>query len=113
MLQKNSKNIHFYGFILRKPAADFTVTLYIIKNKLFLPDEGDIQMILKIDDIINLKKIILKEYNTKLHWHDTCGGQYFSFDSKINGIENFINKYLSQYNLHAKFSADGLSFTVE
>lgn len=67
---------------------------------------------LKIDDIINLKKMILKKYNAKLHMHDTCGGQYFSFDKKLDGIENFVNEYLSQYNMSAEFSQDGLSFNV-
>ena len=70
-------------------------------------------MVLKFDEIINLKELILKKYNQKLHIHDTCGGQYFSFNSKIDGIESFINKYLSKYNLQAKFSADSLSFTIE
>lgn len=70
-------------------------------------------MILKIDDVIKLKKLISEKYNAKLHMHDTCGGQYFSFDVKLNGIENFINEYLSQYNMSAKFSQDCLSFTVE
>ena len=70
-------------------------------------------MILKFDDVIKLKKLILKEYNAKLHMHDTCGGQYFSFDKKLDGIEKFINEYLSQYNMSAKFSQDSLSFYVE
>jgi len=70
-------------------------------------------MVLKFDEIIYLKKLILEKYNKNLHMHDTCSGQYFSFDCRIDGIENFINKYFSQYNLQAKFSDDGLSFTVE
>ena len=70
-------------------------------------------MILKIDDVIKLKELILKEYNAKLHMHDTCGGQYFSFDTKLDGIEKFVNEYLSQYNMSAEFSQNGLSFNIE
>ena len=70
-------------------------------------------MILKFDDVIKLKELILREYNAKLHMHDTCGGQYFSLDTKLDGVEEFVNEYLSQYNMSAKFSQDSLSFTVE
>ncbi len=70
-------------------------------------------MVLKFDDVINLKKLILEKYNEILHLHDTCGGQYFSFDNKIEGIEDFVNEYLSQYNQRADFAKDSLSFTVE
>ena len=67
---------------------------------------------LNINDIIELKALIKEIYNEKLHAHDTCSGMYFSFDVKINGIKNFINKYLKKKQLKAKFSDDCLSFTV-
>ena len=70
-------------------------------------------MFLSFDEIIKLKKLVQNNFNTKLHVHDTCGGQYFSLDKKFDNIENVINDYLSKQNLHARFSADMLSFTIE
>ena len=50
---------------------------------------------LNLDDIIELRKIIKDKYNQTMHVHDTCGGQYFDFDEKIDGIQDVVNDYLS------------------
>ena len=68
---------------------------------------------LNLDDIIELRKIIKDKYNQTMHVHDTCGGQYFDFNEKIDGIQDVVNDYLSKLNQKAEFASDGLSFTVE
>ena len=70
-------------------------------------------MLLDLSEIIYLRKLILDNFDEKLHVHDTCGGQYFTLDTQIDGINTFINQYLNKNKLYAKFSDDKLSFTVE
>lgn len=69
-------------------------------------------MLLSLDDIIELKKNILKKYNKTLHMHDTCAGQYFSLDDKIEGIEVYIREFLKGKNITPVFSDDKLSFSI-
>lgn len=68
---------------------------------------------LELDNVIELKKLIKDKYNEHMHMHDACGGQFFDFDTKIVGIEDFVNDYLASIDKKAEFSPDGLSFTVK
>ena len=37
-------------------------------------------MTVKFDTVKILKAELMDNFNTYLHFHDACGGQYFSFD---------------------------------
>lgn len=69
--------------------------------------------ILNLNDIIELKKLINDNFETVLHIHDTCGGQYFSTDKKSKKLQNFIKKYMASKNLKARFDETGFGFFVE
>lgn len=69
-------------------------------------------MLLSLDDIIELKKNIKEKYNTTLHMHDTCGGQYFSLDDITEGTEEYIKEFLKKKNITPVFSENKLSFSI-
>ena len=69
-------------------------------------------MVLKLQDVAKLKEYIREKYNQELHLHDTCSGQYFTFDTKIKGIDKDIKNYLKKIGKTAIFN-DDTSFTAE
>lgn len=70
--------------------------------------------ILSITEISELKNILCKEFNTILHMHDCCGGQFFSSDTALNDLAvEYITGFLTKRGLGATFSCDRLSFTVK
>lgn len=70
-------------------------------------------MILTLLEAAELKKEIADNFSVQLHFHDGCGGQYFSFDKTDVALARHITDFLAMKNLHAVFSDDGLQFTVE
>lgn len=70
-------------------------------------------MIFSFNQVIELKKIIKEKFGKHLHFHDACGGQYFSFDKADEEVKNFLADYFAQNNLMPDFSADGLSFVIK
>ncbi|MBQ8482178.1 MAG: hypothetical protein IJ532_06565 [Alphaproteobacteria bacterium] len=64
--------------------------------------------------IAEIKNIVMQKYGEVLHFHDTCGsGMYFSLDRKNYELEEFLKQYFASQGLTAKFSKDGLNFSVE
>lgn len=70
-------------------------------------------MILKISDVIPLKNEAREKFSAEVHFHDCCGGQFFSLDTQSEELKNFIALYFAEKNLRAVFSDDGLQFHVE
>lgn len=63
---------------------------------------------------ITLKEIVKKQFKANLHFHDSCCGQYFSFDSNINeALKSFLIEYFDKTNQKAVFSESGNSFYIE
>lgn len=69
-------------------------------------------MILALSDITKLKKEIGDRFSAQIHFHDGCGGQYFSLDERNDEIQKYITAYFADMNVQAVFSEDGLRFTV-
>lgn len=69
--------------------------------------------ILDFSEVIEFKKAVSEKYGIYVHFHDTCAGQYFSFDETKNGVQQFTKEYFSVKNLIPVFSDDGFSFTLE
>ena len=69
-------------------------------------------MILALSDITKLKKEINDRFAVRIHFHDGCGGQYFSLDERNDEIQKYITAYFADMNMQAVFSEDGLYFTV-
>ncbi len=69
--------------------------------------------ILDFSEVLEFKKAINETYGLYVHFHDACGGQYFSFDETKDGVKQFVKEYFSVKNLLPVFTNDGLSFTLK
>lgn len=70
-------------------------------------------MILTLSEVTKLKKEISDRFPAQIHFHDGCGGQYFSLDQSNDELQKFITEYFTYMNMQAVFSEDGLYFTVK
>ena len=70
-------------------------------------------MILNLSEVTKLKKEVSDRFSAELHFHDGCGGQYFSLDEISDELRKCITAYFADKNMQAVFSEDGLSFTVK
>ena len=66
-------------------------------------------MTVKFDTVKILKAELMDNFNTYLHFHDACGGQYFSFDEVLKHAENFFRNM----NYKIQISDDKLSFYIK
>ena len=63
-------------------------------------------MIISIADILELNNF-LKPYNTKIHLHDTCGGQALSIEGENNDeIITQIEDWFEKNKVTIKISSD-------
>lgn len=62
--------------------------------------------------VLELKKACAERFPDHVHFHDGCGGQYFSLDERNDGLREFICGYFAEIGLTADFADDGLIFTV-
>lgn len=69
-------------------------------------------MALSIGEASQLKKAIFDRFGAVLHFHDGCGGQYFTLDGSIEDITEFIKEYFAEKGKSVAFSADETQFTV-
>lgn len=70
-------------------------------------------MIFEIFDVIELKNAVLEKTASQVHFHDGCGGQYFTVDGLTGELKAFLCEYFSKRKLKVRFSESGDSFTVE
>lgn len=70
-------------------------------------------MILTLFEVNKLKKEVFDRFSAKIHFHDGCGGQYFSLDESNDELQKYITAYFTDMNIQAVFSEDGLYFTVQ
>ena len=75
--------------------------------------KGDETMIFTLSEAAELKKEIADILGIQLHFHDGCGGQYFSIESADETAMKKITEFFEKKNLRAVFFKDGMSFTVE
>lgn len=68
---------------------------------------------LNYEAVIELKNEAQEHFTDKIHFHDACGGQYFSLETKNEMLATFIEKYFAKHNIKAVFSDDGLNFSLE
>ena len=70
-------------------------------------------MILTLSEVTKLKKEVSDRFSAQIHFHDGCGGQYFSLDESNDELQKHITAYFTEINMQAVFSEDGLYFTVK
>lgn len=62
--------------------------------------------------VLELKKACAERFPDHVHFHDGCGGQYFSLDEPNDALREFICGYFRGLGLTADFTGDGTVFTV-
>lgn len=70
-------------------------------------------MVMSLSEVVALKKEIDERYQIKLHFHDGCGGQYFTLEHTTADIQKYIADYLLKKNLCVSFSTDGRHFSIK
>ena len=68
--------------------------------------------IIDFSEVIKLKEAVKKEFDEKVHFHDACGGQYFTLEKNDENLRNFITQYLEKDGYEVKFDTEN-SFVVE
>ena len=53
-------------------------------------------MAISITEAAELKRAILDNFGVTLHFHDGCGGQYFTLDERNDEIKRFIESYFDK-----------------
>lgn len=76
-------------------------------------------MSLSFDFVIELKQALKSEPRfqerfpvNNLHFHDGCGGQFFTLDQTGEDLTAYLSDYFDKRNLTAVFSEDRMQFTV-
>lgn len=69
--------------------------------------------ILSFNSVTELKHAVTEKFSTPIHFHDGCGGQYFTVENSSAELRNFIVEYFEKRNLLAVFSDDGIQFCIE
>lgn len=70
--------------------------------------------IIDLFQIVELKKEIEFNFGIKMHMHDLCSTQYFTFDKNMSKkLKEFITKYFSKLNYNVAFGDDNKSFYLE
>lgn len=64
------------------------------------------------DEVLKLKEY-LKQYNKAVHFHDSCGGQYFTLEEKDEELEKLIRGYFEEKNQAVLFDESGIQFVVK
>lgn len=59
-----------------------------------------------------LKKAAAEKFTSAIHFHDGCGGQFFTVDEPSEELKNFITDFFAAKNMKPVFSDDGTSFTL-
>lgn len=70
-------------------------------------------MTLTISDVSEFRRAVKEKFRVEIHFHDGCGGQYFSLDVHSSALQKFIEQYFAQKKCQAVFADDLLSFTVK
>lgn len=70
-------------------------------------------MIFNLFAVAELKKKILELFSVEVHFHDGCGGQYFTVDALTDEMKVFLIEYFSERKLKVHFLESGDSFNVK
>lgn len=66
-----------------------------------------------ITKIIDLKQVLKEKFDTILHVHDACGGQYFSLDNPQPAGLDYIKNYFEDKKYRVIFNSDFTEFHIE
>ena len=69
-------------------------------------------MILSFDDVRELKREVAEKFSVPVHFHDGCGGQYFTLEEPTDKVCAFVLAYLEREGISAVFSEDRTQFVL-
>lgn len=70
-------------------------------------------MIFTFDEVLLLKKTIHDRYHIYLHYHDTCGAQFFSFDEEPSKeAMEYIEEFYAKKGAKVQFFGDNKGFKI-
>ncbi len=69
-------------------------------------------MVLTLSQVSELKKAVTERFSVNIHFHDGCGGQYFTVDEPSKELTEFITEYFAKMNESVRFSSKGDIFSV-
>ena len=67
---------------------------------------------ISFSDVTKIKKAVDEKFGEYVHFHDSCGGQYFNLENTTPEIVEFIKEFVQTLGYFAKFDDDGLIFTL-
>lgn len=71
-------------------------------------------MTINYSDVLLMKKAVDEVFHLNVHFHDACGGQYFSLDDEPSEeLVKFIVDYFKKQNISVKFVCKNQTFTLE
>ena len=70
-------------------------------------------MIFDLSDATALKNKIAERFSLQIHFHDCCGGQFFTVDQPTEELKEFIIEYFTEQKLKVIFSEDGRQFSIK
>lgn len=71
-------------------------------------------MTLTYDDVLKMKKAVDEVFHLNVHFHDACGGQYFSLDDvPSKDLKCFITDYFKKQNINVYFTSNDQIFTLD
>ena len=66
----------------------------------------------KYAEALELKKYLADRGLEYVHFHDACGGQFFSFDNADEMSKNAVIDFWREKGLNVSFTDDDLTFVV-
>ncbi|MGN0656443.1 MAG: hypothetical protein ACI4KR_06600 [Ruminiclostridium sp.] len=70
-------------------------------------------MIIGLAEAAELKRAAAEKFSSEIHFHDGCGGQYFTVDKPAEELKAFITEFLALKNMKPVFYNSDEAFRVE
>ena len=70
-------------------------------------------MVFTFDEVLLLKKEMNDKYHLYLHYHDTCGSQFFTFDEEPpQEASAYIEEFYAKKGAKVQFFGDNKGFKI-
>lgn len=61
-------------------------------------------MMISLADVAPFKKEIQEKFGQNIHFHDRCGGQFFTIDEPSEELQQYIESYFTAKGMNVQFS---------
>lgn len=70
-------------------------------------------MIISLTEAAKLKREAEEKFSARIHFHDGCGGQYFTVEEPTEELKKYIEDFFASKKIKPVFSENDSSFHVE